>query len=226
MLFLAAVMFSLSLFSQPVESGDLNYLMYNKQRIREIEFKDISGHPYSNRELLPGSVIFVSGAQYDSIPMRYNWYANVMEFKPEEELLVMPQAGNIVAVVIDSVRYVPFYNQKSIKGYLVELCRGNYSLFKKEEVIFFDPKPAQSGYEGAQPARFEWSNPSYIVVSDEGALFRLDLNKKKMPQQFPGYEEKISSFLSENKINLKKEEDLISLIRKINSWDAGPDRTD
>ena len=134
------------------------------------EYEDIEGNPYSNKDLIPGTIVFVSGNHVDNLPLRYNWYSNDMEFKYQGNVLALPRTQDIDYIMIEGNKYVPFYYLKNMSGYMIELCRGNYSLFRRENVRFVEAKPPQSGYDVYQPAKFQWFSSEYIVISRAGKL--------------------------------------------------------
>ncbi len=211
---------TLTVFAQQEQIEEFNYMLLQTRsaKSRYIEYKDIEGSPYSNQELIPGTIVFVSGNHIDSIPLRYNWYTNDMELQYNKEVFSMPVTLEIDHILISNRKFVPFYYLKNINGFMIELCNGYFSLFRRESVQFIEEKPPQSGYDEFQPAKFQWFRPEYFIISKEGTVVEPEMNKKKLPLQFPGLEEKIQSYIKENKINVKKEEDLITLIEKINSW--------
>lgn len=205
--------------SQSKELQEYNNLLLrtNETQSLRLEYKDIEGNPYSNEDLIPGTIVFVSGNQMDNIPLRYNWYRKDMEYENEGKILAMPEMKEIDHIIINGEKYVPFYYLKSIKGYLVEIVKGNYSLFRAEDVRFINAKPPASGYDVYQPAKFDWYRTKYYVISLKGDVKELATSKKKLIQQFPGFEKKIASFVKENKLNIRKEEDLKTIIEMLNS---------
>ena len=205
--------------SQTKELQEYNNLLLRTQESQslKLEYTNIEGNPYSNEELIPGTIVFVSGNQMDNIPLRYNWYRKDMEFENEGKVLAMPEMKEIDHIIINGNKYVPFYYLKSIKGYLVELVKGEYSLFRAEDVRFINAKPPASGYDDYQPAKFDWYRTKYYVISLKGNVIELAPSKKKLVQQFPGYEKQISNFIKENKLTVRKEEDLTAIIEMLNS---------
>ena len=218
----AILLMSISAFAQYTETNfeEFNDLYFrNHSYVDDLGYKDIEGNPYSNVDLVPGNIEFVSGFKKDSIPMRYNWYTKTMEFMPEDEILEMPASKNIKQIELGGEKYIPFFYLSSVGGYLLELYRDDISLFRQNKVQFVDVKPATSGYEETQPAKFQWARPTYIVITDKGDLIRLDQNKKRFANQFPAYKDELKAYIKENKINLKNEEDLKKLIAVINEWE-------
>jgi len=68
--------------AQKEEIEEFNNILLRTRsaKSRFLEYSEIEGNPYSNKDFIPGTIEFVSGRQIDAIPMRYNWYADDMEF--------------------------------------------------------------------------------------------------------------------------------------------------
>lgn len=205
-----------------VEIGESGFLyIKDMQKVDELEYKDIAGHPYSSEELIAGTITFTSGNKINNMPMRYNWHTNNMEFKPEDQILIMPNSSEIDFVEVNNERYIPFFYLKEINGFLIELYRGEYSIFRKDEVEFISATPPSTGYDASHPAQFKRTKPTYYVISSEGKLIELEQNKKKLPSQFEKPESNIlATLISEYKLNPKKEADLIKLITLFDNSDS------
>ena len=212
------LLITVSSFSQVRQIDEFNTLMLRSWSANSgmMNYDEIKGTPYSSKELLPGSIFYVSGNHTDSIPMRYNWYTNQMEFENENKILIIPVTQEIDYIMLNDSKYVPFNYLKNINGYMLELCRGKYSLFRREEVKFFEAQPPQSGYDEYKPAHFEWSQPQYYLISHDGKVTELIQNKKKVATEFPDLETEVEKLIHDKKLNVKKENDLVELIQMIN----------
>jgi len=195
-----------------------NILLRTRKAHSLLKYSEIEGSPFTQEDLIPGHIEFVSGSGIDSVPMRYNWYTRKMEIKPEDEVLEMPDSKQIRYIILGDEKYVPFFHAPSVKGYMIELHRGNCNLFLKKEVKFMEEEPTQHGYDEKKPARFQWSRPAYYVVKVQGELLLLDQNKKRFPEQFPGYEEQLGSMIKSQKLNPRNESDLIKLVEALDGW--------
>lgn len=220
LLFISFSIFFTTAYSQrqDVEEGETNFLyVKNIHPVDELEYKDIAGNPYSDEQFHPSIIMLNSGTRIENLPVRYNWYTRDMEFKRQDEILVMPESKDIAWVDVDKVRYVPFFYLKEVDGFLIELLKGEYSLFRKDQVEFINATPPSSGYDTSHPAQFKWGKPAYYIITEDGRLIRIEQNKKKLPEQFNKKEKVIiASLIQENKLNPKKEEDLIRLISLLN----------
>lgn len=215
---------SLLVFSQVYspEFEEYNNFLLRSHKVHHIlEYTEIEGSPFTQEGFLPGHIDFVSGNKVDSLPMRYNWYSRKMEMKPEDEILEMPESELIRYIILGNEKYVPFFHVPSVKGYMIELHRGNCSLFLKKEVIFQEAEPTKSGYDEPKPPRFQWKRPVYMLISDKGDILPLDLNKKRFPMQFPKYEDQLNALIKSQKLNPKDENDLIKLVEAMDGWIAG-----
>jgi hypothetical protein len=204
-------------FAQQRELDEFHNLMLRTRNDNDFRKIEIQGSPYTDKEMVPGTIVFISGAIVDSVPLRYNWYSKEMEVTYKNELHSVPASRDIDYVQIGNNRYVPFYNLKEIKGYLVQLHKGSYNLFRAEDIRFIEAKPAQSGYEEAQPAKYESFGHLYYAISSDGRIVELEIKNKKLPLQFPDKKDEITSLINNNGLNVKKEPDLIKLFQLLDN---------
>jgi len=204
--------------AQTEELERFNYSMLSAMspRVTTINYDEIKGTPYSSDEFIEGTIYFISGSKKD-VPMRYDWYSKTMEVEYEGKTFEISNTTTVNYVLLDGKKYVPFKHIRSINNYLIELYRGNYSLFRREDVRYIEGAPAQSGYDQPSPPKFEWYKPEYLIITNEGKTILPELNKKDFPLQFPGHEKEIQDYIKENGLNPKNEEDLTRLIKMIDS---------
>jgi len=183
-------------------------------RTTTVNYDEIQGNPFSSEEFSTGTIIFLTGFKKE-VPMRYNWYEKEMEIYFEDKIYVISNTTDIDYVLVNGEKYIPFKHIKSINNYLIEKYKGTYSLFRQEDVRFVKGAPAQSGYDKPTPPKFEWYKPEYYVITSDGAITKLNLNRKGFQSQFPMYEKEIMDFIKENDLNPKNEEDLVLVIKKI-----------
>ncbi|MBN1952132.1 MAG: hypothetical protein JW801_13100 [Bacteroidales bacterium] len=201
------------------EMDHINQILFREASpINFLEYEYIEGKPYSNKELTPATIEFIDGRLIENLPMRYNIYAKKMEFKQDEQLLELAEIKEIKHIILENNKYVPFFRIPSIGGYMIELYSGNISLFKQSVVEFVDAKPAKTGYEDPKPAHFDRKDDAHILITEEGEIIRLSSNKSHFARQFPDNEERILSYIKKQGLKLGREDDLISMVRELDSW--------
>lgn len=108
--------------------------------------------------------------------------------------------------------------RNSVTGFLIPINEENkrVKLFLKEKKIFIDRKPAKTSYEVTKLAKFERIDDSYYVAIDNEIAQPLSNKKKEVAALFQNHEKEVLNYINSERMNLKKQEDLIKLIAYIN----------
>lgn len=198
-------------YSQKVASGE-----YRKNELTE---KDINGSPYLNDEFIKGSIYTVSKTQYADVPLRYNIYNDEIEFQTSDNKILALSTPEIVEKVVFgkyTMEYIPFEAGNKVKrGFFKLLLEGKVSLYARPEIHFEGPKPP-AAYQEAQPAKFHPKDDRYYIRTGQEVAQSVG-NKKELIGLFPDHKNEIEAFIKKNKINIKKPEELKSLVEYYNS---------
>lgn len=204
---------SSSLFSQIDAPEEYYYKFYNRTKKTHLDYNEIEGSPYLEKEFKAGKVVFNDGKILDSILLRYDWYAKEVEVLKNDEIFSLPRDTKINHIVIDSTKYTPFYLVNSKEGYAIELKSDNTRIFKTQPIQFNQPTKATNGYVEDKPAYFKWIKPYYYIVFKNNSMKKIDIDKKKIVKSFPAeYQSQLSKYIKEEKLSVKKDRDLIKLI--------------
>jgi len=214
-IFIMILTFSIQLYSQPNTIDEFHTLQLQNIHKNTIPIDQVEGSPYSNKELIPGTIVFAPGRKMENVVLRYNWYDKMMEIQYAGSLMAIPPSNSINHVMIGDKKFVPFYYLNEVRGYLIQLYEGTCSLYMEEDIRFIDAQPAKSGYEQAQPPRFVAYSRKYYAIFSDGRFFELRATNKKLPLQFPDRQDEIASLIKDNKLNVKDEGDLIELFQRI-----------
>lgn len=196
----------------------------NTGLIYEIDRSDktIQGSPYIEEVFLPARVT----ADIEQIfNARYNAVTDEVEVETEKSTIqainkLLP--GITVTFLKNNKIYngMTYFNEdgQSVKGYLIPLTNdnANVKLFLKEKIVYTESKPAKSSYQEAVPAKFDRLDDSYYLIIDREIAKPLSKNKKEIAGLFPNQEKQILNYISSEKLNIKKKEDLMKLIAHIN----------
>ncbi|MGY8916599.1 MAG: hypothetical protein ACKVJF_16135, partial [Flavobacteriales bacterium] len=191
-----------------------------------VDWKNASGSPYLN-ESFSSCKLYANNEQIGSFFYRYNAYRDEIELK---ESLSNPQISSLVQNkqfrIIDGSNIYTYNTIVSKKnehsqGHLNLLEDGEFfSLYRKDFVTFKKGAPAANSMVKATPDKFTNFMEYYYVdknSGDEQAYF-LDNNLKNfVNSQKKEKKEKIKTILKEQKLNTKKEEDLIKLFKLLNN---------
>ncbi|MEZ4803305.1 MAG: hypothetical protein R2797_11080 [Gelidibacter sp.] len=182
----------------------------------------VEGSPYINDEFLPAKI---SASEDNVFYVRYNAIADQFEVKGENNkayALNKYRRDIVVQLVGVKKTYQVFgyldENDNENFGYFV-IINGkdsNVKLLKKEKKFFIGEKVATTSYDTPKPATYKRANDEYYIKVGEDAAIEMPTNKKDIAKLFPKQEKNILSFIKENKIKTKKEEDLNMLMEYIN----------
>lgn len=203
---------------------DSQTLITNSGKFYTIDRSDktIQGSPYMEEMFLPARVT----ANIEQIfNARYNGVTDEVEVETEKNTI---QAINklLPGITVTFLKTNKIYkgmtyfneNGQSVTGFLIPITSENakVKLFSKEKIVFVDRKPAKNSYQEAIPAKFDRLDDSYYIVIDREIAQPLSYNKKEIAALFPNQEKQILNYISSEKLNIKKKEDLVKLIAHIN----------
>ncbi|KQK27327.1 hypothetical protein AR438_03730 [Chryseobacterium aquaticum] len=218
-LILIASISSMMMFSQEVVLSRFDLLggtfsnSVNSSTGKSIKYDEISGSPYIDKNFRDAKI----AESYQNTPIRYNSYKDELEFKNNDEIMILPKESKFERVEIISPKQVFVY--KSLEGeppgYYIELVGGKFSLYKKLKTNFVDVSPATTPYGSDKPAYFSTVTPVYYIVAN-GQAIKKPKNQKQIIDLLPDKKEALSSFFKENKIKLDKEEDLKKIVTFLN----------
>jgi hypothetical protein len=154
---------------------------------------------------------------------RYNAFNGELEVKIETDKVIVLDRKTDFEVVFTltnkTYRAVDYINEKSIskRGFLVVFSEDkNYSLFKEEHIQYFEKVEATSSYQQDKPARFKRDDDVYYLKLDDKVTF-VPQNKKDFIKAFPEQSKKLKSYMKENKLNPKKEDELLTLVKYLST---------
>lgn len=219
-LILTAGISSIMMFSQEIVLSRFDLLggtfinSVNSSTGRSIKYDEISGSPYIDKNFRDAKI----AESYQNAPVRYNSYKDELEFKNNDEIMILPKESKFERVEITSPKQVFVYKSLDSEptGYYIELVVGEFSLYKKLKTNFVDISPAKTPYGSDKPAYFSAVAPVYYIVAN-GRTMKKPKNQKQITDLLPNRKEAINSFVKENKIKFDGEEDLKKLVLFLNN---------
>ncbi|WP_177761145.1 hypothetical protein [Flavobacterium sp. I3-2] len=156
-----------------------------------------------------------------SFQIRFNAHNNVMEYKKDDENLILIKKDNTFIEFSDGRSYeLISYTDKKGKTfdsylYLIKNA-GKISIYKYEKINYVEARPAVNTYDTGSPAEYKRASDSfYIKVGDK--VSELPTKQKDYIKMFPGKESEIKEYFKSNKINFKDNADLTKLAMFLNS---------
>lgn len=180
--------------------------------------KKVEGNMYFNKDF---HLAIVDGKKEKPYMLRYNAYLDVMEFYDGKELYFVEKEkyktfdfgiGKNIYVLEN---YVP--KDESISGYLIQLVKGNITLYKSQTMVYKLVETIDVGFgTDKKPERLEPAKEVYYVKVGDGNIVKLPRSKNNLAELINRDKKEFSKFMKENNLNMNMEKDLIQLFKFIN----------
>jgi hypothetical protein len=152
--------------------------------------------------------------------MRYNVYADEFEYiTPKNDTLALDKIDAFESITFVSThkkyRLTSYTNTKNklVNGYLIVLYeKGDFILFMKENIIFYEGKKAKTSLEKDMPSRFTKTDNTYFLKNKDKGVIEFPDGKKALAKLFPEKKTEIETFVKENKIDFSNQTDLIKVV--------------
>lgn len=192
--------------------------MRNKISVNESTIENISGSPYYSEEFKKGSIVYFDSELKEQPLLRYNAFSDEIEMNannsdnPDQALL----KNSKIHCTIDGVTYkylpIPKSDPQFEKaGYLEEVFKGNsYTLYVRKRKVYREGKKARTSLEQSFSPRFIDYTAWYYQIKSGGLIY-FKPNKKNIRTIFKDQSKSLSNYLSKNKVDFKKKNDLKNL---------------
>ena len=173
------------------------------------------GSPYAQLAFAGAKV----GTMTKTSFMRYNIFNDEFEFiSSQNDTLVMDKIEDFNPITFigtnKKYRLTPYTsNGKLVYGYLVTFYeKGGFSICKKENVTFYEARPAKTSLEQSLPAKFTRNDDWYFLKNKDNVVSEFPENKKQLVKLYPAKKAEIEAFLKENKISFTEDSDRIKIV--------------
>lgn len=206
---------SVLVFSQ-IRSFDLFSVKARNSEIND----EVVGNMYFDKDF---HLAVVDGKKEKPYMLRYNPYFDAMEFYEGKELYFVEKdkhkifdfgVGNYTYILEN---YVPEGKNEPINGYLIQLVKGNITLYKSKTIVYKAAETKDVGFgTDSKPERLEAAKEVYYVKVGDGAIVKLPGSKNNLAELLNRDTKEFSKFMKENNLNMKTEKDLVQLFKFIN----------
>lgn len=181
--------------------------------------RDLVGSSYIHKEFLPAkrrddeTIYFI----------RYDAYQDEMEVQKDGEAFYMNKLFDYpVTFINDRKVYEVFkYKVKDTNhiGFFVVLFKTeDFSLLLKEKIKFHDPVEPKTGYQKYKPPTLKRTKDKlFIGYSKDHMAVEVPSKKKDFIKLFSDKSEEIEEFIKKNKLSIKKQNDLIKILKYYDS---------
>lgn len=176
----------------------------------------IKGSPYINDQYVEGNVSYADKTV--TVPLRYNAFQDVMEYQQNGKPLVL-DAKTIRRVTLGNDTYVslPYDNKGKQKyGFFALLDSGEMSLLCKKSIVYTAAMKGRALDGSDLPAQYKPVPDTYYYKLGDGTLKEVE-NLKTLLADLPENQSTISDFAKKEKISVRKQKDLVELVRKYNA---------
>jgi len=180
-------------------------------------YSNIEGTPYLFEDFKPGEIYTIDNILYKG-PLRYDIYADEIEFKANDIVYCIAEPQKIVYVKIEKSTFIYIHpdEKENIKGSFYELLvEGEVQLLLKRNTAFLKAEAAKP-YTDPKPNRLERMNDIYFLLIDKG-LPQLITSKKSIINALSEKNSDISRYIKKQKISTREKGDLIKLVMYYNS---------
>ncbi|WP_143469367.1 hypothetical protein [Leeuwenhoekiella nanhaiensis] len=186
---------------------------------------EFSGSPYATNEFKP-TAIYYEAEKVGEVYYRYNAHNEEIEIKqtllPEEEFSALSKDKSVYIIADTYKLSFKTFTDKSnntLNGYLYTLLEGEkYDLFKRINVKFTPGQKAENTFVKAKPNRFSQFTEYYIQEKGVNRIDEIPLRNKKFTRMLSKKDrEKVDTYLKNQDLNIKNEEDLIQAIEMLNN---------
>lgn len=183
----------------------------------QLDLSNISGSPYENEAFVLGRVYQKSSKKSIPYYLRYNIYNDEIQIKmdlDERNIQSLIKKNDIFMVLNQKEYHFLSYTNKKNKfseGYFILIYKGqNCKLFLRRTKVYKEKQLPKDGFHDPEPAKLVDYKSYYYTEGKE--LVPLADSKKKILQQFSGFENKLKNEIKTKNLNLRSEEGLKSLI--------------
>lgn len=178
---------------------------------------DIEGSAYLDDHFVLGDIITYENVIYKDIPLRYNIYNDQMEFQISLDIILSISNPEILKEIQFGDQVFIYCEINDAKGGYFSLKQsGNIQLLSKYNIDFLKAElPAP--FKEAKPPSFRSKPNTFFIKIDEGYPVQIS-KKKNLVLIFGSLNDEIQKFIKKEKINLKRENDLIELVQFANNY--------
>jgi hypothetical protein len=174
---------------------------------------EVIGTPYLNEEFTQGEIFFDKGMR-NAVPVRYNIYKDWIEYQQNNQAYILDPDVRIKEVKFnDFVLVVGQYASrgKVRLGYFTVLDSGNVTLLAKHVVMYKEYQQAQALQSSSTPPKYTRAADQFYIKVGSRHPEKVD-NIKSMIASFPDKQDLLLDYAKEEKISVRKEDELRRLM--------------
>lgn len=183
-----------------------------------IEEVPIEGTPYMNASYKHGETI-INGQSRTKALMRYNAYYDSIELLDENNTPRKLLRRKSIEATFDGKTYKIFDYAEAGKvrqAYFNPLNKGGVQLLFRPKKLFVQAEKPDNGYDKYDPPIYK-DVSAYYLREGEAPAVKIRLSKNQLLKYLDQNTAKIKKYIATEKLNLKKEGDVIQLVKYYNT---------
>lgn len=182
----------------------------NNEVFTEKRYSNVQGSPYFNKEWNKGNLYDVKDQILPHASINFNGESGLLEILEDEKTIQLNQnLYNRVEIMVDGKKQVfvnritPVdltYYRAVYQSEIMQFLERFESTLKEEEVATY----------GASKSRSKFVNKTKHYIFKDGKMTEVTRNNKKLVDQLKSA--RLKSYIKKNKLNLKKDEDLVKAL--------------
>lgn len=181
------------------------------------KYTGILGSPFLFKDWIKGTVVTSKGI-YQNVELKYDAYENTLLFNKENKSFEFEDDVKefiLMRNVMDSNSYQYFIkgilaNGLNSQKYVQVLSKGKIKLYKLNARLMTEVSQVNEGIKKS------FTNVTKYFAGAEGHIEQVNLNKKEVLQLLKDKDADMQQFIKDKSLNLKKEEDVTSLVNYYN----------
>lgn len=182
-------------------------------------YKNTKGSIYNSKDFQRGSIFVDNKLVASNVGLRYNAQSEEIEYKKSLNsdgtvVNVLKKSDNVdVQILNDLYVYRPSPSKKLKDGYLIVLEKtDNVTLYKKLSKEFIEGKKSVNSYTRDVPDMFKEREALFINLGND-KITEVPNSKGKRKKLFSQKQDEISAYIKDQKLNVRKDEDFITLVK-------------
>lgn len=183
-------------------------------------YEDVYGNPYVDEEFREGEILFKDSSIYKGIGMRLNHNNDQIEFQQDGQILAIPNPEDLISVSFGNhlftfEKYIK--GKKTLTSFFEVLVSGKINLLYHRESIVKREQLPPTEMSGKNYRDYFRTVKDYYIKKEGEPAFLVYKTPKSILKALPDKKIELKKYIDQNKLKIKKEEDLKALIEYYNS---------
>ncbi len=183
-------------------------------------YGDVYGNPYVDEEFKEGEILFKDSSIYRGISMRLNHNNDQIEFQQDGQILAIPNPEDLISVSFGNhlftfERYTK--GKKVLRSFFEVLVSGKTNLLYRRESIIKREQLPPTEMSGKNYRDYFRTVEDYYIKKEGEPAFLVYKTPKSILKALPDKKIELQQYIDQNKLKIKKEEDMKALVEYYNS---------